>query len=166
MWGDNLLLSLKLRWVTALTWKDSEISSFCRGRIAGARPPHSISPLSFYEVIKALNASSYFRPPQDKRKKKDEIIKSPCAPARCYWNLKCFPFQEKMSRGHAIRYLSCKDFPGVRTVPHTTKCCWDHEAGWRTWPFCYGIRGDRGNSCYCKAEDRYKLRPGPTVVWA
>lgn len=54
--------------------KGSEISSFCRGRIARATqdtpPPHCISPLSFYKVIRAVNASSYFRPPQGKRKKK------------------------------------------------------------------------------------------------
>lgn len=37
--------------------------------------------------------------------------------------LKCFPFQEEMSRGDAICYLSCKDLPGGRTVPHATKRC-------------------------------------------
>lgn len=31
--------------------------------------------------------------------------------------------QEEISRRDAICYLSCKDLPGDRTVPHTT-CCW------------------------------------------
>jgi len=86
--------------------KVSEISSFCRGRIAEAvqtsPPPRSISPLSFYKVIKAVHALG-----------------------RSNRNLKCFPFQEKISRGDAICYLGCKDLPGGRTVPHTMKHCWE-----------------------------------------
>lgn len=148
MWGDNLLLSLKSRWVRALTRKNNEISSFCRGRITGVTQDPLIPPALwvFTKLWKLLMPLAISDPYRIKgKKKRDEVIKS-CAPGRCYWNLKCFSFWEEMSRGDATSYPRCKDVPGGRTVPHAMNRCWvrivrlDEELGH------FVTHGDQGNS--------------------
>lgn len=148
----------------SLHMKDSEISSFCRGIIAGdmQEPPPTPSALwvftKLYRLIMPL-AISGPHGVKIKKKKKDEVIKPPCAPGRCYRKLKCFAFWEEMSRGDAVCYLSCEDLPGGRTMPYVTKCCWvgilrlDGELG----RFVTGYTKTRG------VVVRARLRTGPSL---
>lgn len=149
MWGDNLLGSLEWRWVTA----PSEISSFCRGRIAGATqglpPPHQ--PIDFLQRYKSCDTSSYFRPPWGKRKIgwSNSTSWNSC---RVLLKFKMLPFLVGDARRRRSLLPELQSFAWRQDSATCSETLLgeDGEAGWRTWPFFYGMCGAWGNMWRCK----------------
>lgn len=148
MWGDNLLGSLEWRGVTALVWEVSEISSFCRGKIAGVMQdlPPLHPPVDFLQSCKSCDASSYFRPPWGKRK----IGWGNSTSWNSCWVLlkfKMLPFLERDAQRRCDLLPELQSFAWRQdsATCRETLLGEDGEAGWRVWPFWYGIRGVWGN---------------------